>query len=98
MKPQILIEFGIGIKHCRLLKDVDNRKLIVKAFSKKKSYEHEIKKEFPQSEKGLKQSFNFYKETFNIIFLNELIQNKYDCNDFFNSLDIQTFIEIYNDF
>ena len=88
MKPEILIEFGIGTKHCRLLKDIDNRKLIVKAFSKKKSYKHEVEKEFPQSEKGLKQAFSFYKDTFHIIFVNELKQNKYDSNDFINSLNL----------
>lgn len=98
MKPQILIEFGIGTKHCRLLKDIDNRKLIVKAFSKKKSYKHEVEKEFPQSEKGLKQAFSFYKDTFHIIFVNELKQNKYDSNEFIKSLDLNTFIDIYKDF
>lgn len=97
MKTKIIIDFSLGLKYCRLIKDINNKKLIIKAFSKKTIYEHKIKKEFPDSEKGLNQAFCYYKESFNAIFINELTNNKVECNTFINSLNIEDIISFYNE-
>lgn len=71
MKEKIIIEYSYGLNHCRLLRDVESKKLIVKGRRIKKSrLQNTIIDEYPDTEKGRKQSFKAYKETFLKIFLN----------------------------
>lgn len=96
-KNIIIINFNSGIQYCKLIKDTNNKKLIVKGFYKKIIYENNIKKEFPDSVNGLKQAFHYYKETFNNLFVNELIKNENYYSDFINSLNINEVFEFYNE-